>query len=119
VENLKPVLSAEQTLQLIRATSQVRIEDCISRYIVAITQRTRTHSLISSGISPRGSLHLASAAQGYAFVDGRDFVTPDDVKMVCPYVLAHRLELRPEVDRQSHPPERILGEILAETLVPQ
>jgi MoxR-like ATPase len=119
IESLKPVLTIAETLQLIRATGEIRIDDSVSRYIVAVAQRTRTHSLLSAGVSPRGSLHLAAAAQGYAFVDGRDFVTPDDVKCVAPHVLAHRLDLRPEVDRQSHPPERIVADILAEIPVPQ
>lgn len=119
VDRLKPVLTVAESLQLIRATAEVRIEESVSRYLVAIAQRTRVHALLTAGISPRGTLHLAAASQGHAFVEGRDYVTPDDVKSVAPYVLAHRLELRPEVDRHNHPATRIVADLLAEIPVPQ
>jgi MoxR-like ATPase len=119
VEQLQPVLTVAEATHLIHASSAIHIDESISGYIVAIAQRTRTHPLLAAGISPRGSLHLAAAAQGYACVEGREYVTPDDVKTVAPYVFAHRLELRSEVDRHVHSPSRIVADVLAEVPVPQ
>lgn len=119
VDKLKPVLTAGDAIELIRTTSEVRVDESVSRYMVAIAQKTRSHGLLAAGISPRGTLHLAAAAQGFAFVEGRDYVTPDDVKQVAPFVFAHRLELRPEVDPQNHSPLRIMTQLLTEIPVPQ
>ena len=116
---LKPVLSSADALRLTSAATAVRIDESVSHYLVAVAQQTRAHPLLTAGISPRGTLHLAAAAQGYALVEGRDYVTPDDIKHVAPYVFSHRLELRPEVDRQSHSPVRIVLDLLAEVPVPQ
>jgi MoxR-like ATPase len=119
VDALSPVLAVPEAIELIGATAEVRIDQSVSRYMVAIAQRTRSHALLTAGISPRGTLHLATAAQGLALVEGRDFVTPDDVKVVAPFVFAHRLELRPEVDRHNYSPTKVVAEVLSEVPVPQ
>ena len=119
IDDLKPVLSTDEARQLIGSASGVRLDDSVTAYMVALAQGTRGHPLLTSGISPRGTLHLAAAARGLAFVEGREFVTPDDVKAVAPCVFAHRLELRPEVDRVAYPPVRIINDLLAEIPVPQ
>jgi MoxR-like ATPase len=119
VDSLTPVLSTTEAVHLIRAASAVRVDESVSRYMVALAQRTRAHPLLIAGISPRGTLHLAAAAQGLALVEGRDYVIPDDIKCVAPYVFGHRLELRPEVDRPSHSPVRMVMDLLSEVPVPQ
>lgn len=92
--SLQPVLTTEQVVHLIRRTSGIRIDDSLTRYMVNLAQKSRSHALVTTGVSPRGALHLAASAQGYAFVEGRSYVTPDDIKAVAPWVLAHRIGTR-------------------------
>jgi MoxR-like ATPase len=94
LDALQPVLKTEQVIHLIRLTSEIRIDDSLTRYIVNLAQKSRSHALVTTGVSPRGALHLAASAQGYAFVEGRNYVTPDDIKAVAPWVLAHRIGTR-------------------------
>ena len=83
-----------------------------------IINRTRTHSGISLGASPRAGLALYKTAQAWAAVEGRDFVIPDDVKRLAPSVLPHRMILSSTARLRGSAPEQIIEEILAEVPVP-
>jgi MoxR-like ATPase len=76
-----------------RAVRKVAVETTVSRYVVEIVGRTRESELLRLGVSPRGSLMLFRAAQAAAFMDGRDFATPEDVQRLAGAVLAHRMVL--------------------------
>jgi MoxR-like ATPase len=88
---LKPALSAQEVVQLQEEAGRVRVEDSVARYILDLVLATRTSDLVQLGVSPRGSVALYEACQARALVEGRDFVTPDDVKRMAEPVLAHRL----------------------------
>lgn len=97
LQDLKPVLSSEQVLQLQAATREVRVDPSILDYIVAIAQATRSAPEIAVGVSPRGSLSLRRVVQGLALVRGRDYVIPDDVKELAVPALAHRIVVADEL----------------------
>jgi MoxR-like ATPase len=96
LEALSPVVGAEEILAMQEEVSRVHISPPILKYMLQITGRTRTHPEIRLGVSPRGSICLARAAQAHAAKEGRGFVSPLDVKRVAVPVLAHRMLLRPE-----------------------
>ena len=85
------VLSTDDLRELQDAVKQVAVDDAIVGYMLAIVERTRNHEGLSLGISPRGGQALYRAAQGFAFLEGRDYVLPDDVKAVVVPVCAHRI----------------------------
>lgn len=91
---LQPVTDTEELLRAQEAVRQVRASEAVCGYIVAIVRATREDDHIRVGVSPRGSLALLRASQGFAALQGRDYLLPDDVKAVCPDVLGHRLMLR-------------------------
>jgi len=118
LENLTPVFDAEQTLQAAQAARRVHVAETVKRYIVEITQRTRQHSEIYLGASPRGSLALFRAAQARAALLGRDYLLPDDVKSLVVPTLAHRLILSPAARLREVSAEKLLQEILLTVPVP-
>lgn len=91
LEQLQAVLDLPTLMGLQGAVRAVRVEESIRDYIVAIARATRAHRAIELGVSPRGTLFLYHAAQAYAGLSGRDFVLPDDIKYLAPFVLTHRL----------------------------
>jgi MoxR-like ATPase len=90
-EAVEPVLDAGEVVTLQAETEHVRVEDVVLDYLMALVAATRKSSLLSLGVSPRGSRSLLRAAQASALVDGRDWVMPDDVKHLAGPVLAHRV----------------------------
>jgi len=94
VERLHPVLGAEEMLALQALVHDVRVDEALLDYVVAIVKETRHAEGVELGVSPRGTVSLHRAAQAMALVEGRDYVTPDDVKHVALPVLSHRLVLR-------------------------
>jgi MoxR-like ATPase len=91
VDSLSPVLTAEDVLQLQRAVRLVRVDDAIADYLLDIVHATRKGEDLHVGVSTRGALTLYRAAQSLALVSGRDYVVPDDVKVLSVPVLAHRV----------------------------
>jgi MoxR-like ATPase len=119
VEFLKPVLTADEVVELQRAVRQVRVDDSLADYVLNLTAATRGHTDVYLGASTRASLSLYRAAQALAVVEGRDYAVPDDVKQLAGPVLAHRLLLRSA--RQSAgdgAAERLLDAIVRETPLP-
>lgn len=91
IEDLKPVGSVEEFTQEKRKVREVKVSDEVKRYIVDLTEATRNHESLKYGASPRGSLSLMHMAMAWAYINDRDYVLPDDVKKVAPYVLIHRI----------------------------
>jgi MoxR-like ATPase len=92
-ESLAPVLDTAEVLALQRQVEQVRVEDSVLDYLMALVAATRASPLLRLGVSPRGSLALLRAAQARALADGRDFLVPDDLKALAVPALAHRVLL--------------------------
>jgi len=91
VEDLQPCISLEEVQELRRLCAGVKVEGSLKQYIVDLVRSTREDEEITLGVSPRGAVALHRASQALAFISGRDFATPDDVKELAPHVLSHRL----------------------------
>lgn len=91
VEDLQPCISLEEVQELRRLCAAVKVERSLKQYIVDLVRSTREDEEITLGVSPRGAVSLYRASQALAFMDGRDYATPDDVKYLAPHVLSHRL----------------------------
>lgn len=117
LKSLTQVFSLEEIEALKYSVGQTSISEEIEDYILAIVRKTREHTSVELGVSPRGTLALLRASQGKAYLSGRTYVTPDDVKAVAPYVLGHRLLLSIE-GTLTKTPESITEDILATVPVP-
>jgi len=91
VEDLQPCISLEEVQELRRLSAAVKVEGSLKQYIVDLVRSTREDEEITLGVSPRGAVALHRALQALAFMEGRDYGTPDDVKYLAPHVLSHRL----------------------------
>ncbi len=121
LDSLEPVAGAADVLAMQEATRAVRIEESLLDYAVQIAARTRQTDRLNLGVSPRGTLMLQRAAQAQAFVEGRDFCTPDDFKRLVLPVFAHRVVVNTRytsTKKQSQQAEAILDEILESVRVP-
>ena len=112
VVRLRPALSMEQVLEIQQAVREVRIDPAIRDYILDLTDATRSDPRLRLGVSVRGVLALAGAAQSRAMIDGRDYVVPDDVKQLAVPVLAHRLLLFGGPFRASSDADDIVRDLL-------
>ncbi len=102
-----------------RAVGQVAVEDKVQAYIVAIVRATRESPSLSLGASPRGATMLLAASKAWAFLAGKSFVTPDEVKAVAKPALRHRIALRPEVELEGVTADGVLDGVLAAVPVPR
>ena len=121
-ESVLPELSAvtsESEVSTLQAVPpSVRVDGSVRRYIVSVIAATRDHPSISLGASPRAGLALYKTSQAWASIDGRDFVTPDDVKKLAPSVLPHRMILSPAARLRGNTPAQVIEEIMAAVSVP-
>ena len=124
---LQPVASPEDIFKMREVASMIYLDDKVKDYILAVVQATRDpegsalgdlKNLIEYGGSPRASINLAIGARSLAFLEGRGYVTPQDVKDICPDVLRHRLILSYEAEAEEKTPEDIIDRILGEVPVP-
>jgi MoxR-like ATPase len=115
---LTAVVDRETLLELQQAVEQVHVSEDVGLYIVDVVTATRSAPSVEVGASPRGTLALLKLSRGRAALDGRDFVTPDDVKAVAVPALAHRLTLRPELWVQRVSAEDIVRERIATVPTP-
>jgi MoxR-like ATPase len=90
-DSVRPVCSCDDIEEIRALADKVFVHEDLKEYIVKITQKTRDHEKIQMGVSPRGTLWLLKASKAYAFIAGRDHILPDDIKLLAPYVLAHRM----------------------------
>jgi MoxR-like ATPase len=101
VDSLSAVTNADEVLELQKLVQAVNVENSLAEYMLELTTRTRSHAELTLGVSTRGALTLYRAAQAIAFVEGRNYVIPDDIKQVAIPVLAHRVVCR-GVLREGH-----------------
>ena len=114
-----PVLSLEDLVAVRRALPNVRAEPSVVDYLVNVVRATREHESVLVGASPRGSIFLLSAAKARALVNGRDFVTPDDVVAMSDAVLGHRMTLTAEAEIAGETRAEVLRSILDKIEVPR
>jgi MoxR-like ATPase len=115
IETVGQVVDGAEVPNMHAVITDVHVDESLERYIMAITRATRSHPDLALGASPRGSLALYKTAQVLAALRGRDYVVPDDVKLLTPLALAHRLIVKPESQLRARTAEVILAEILERT----
>jgi MoxR-like ATPase len=115
VEVVRPVGAGEELLALAAQVSAVHVDETVERYCQALASATRAHPDLALGASTRGTLALYKTAQALAALRGRDYVTPDDVKVMAPLTLPHRLIVKPESQLRGRTAETVLKEILEKT----
>ncbi|WP_043537320.1 AAA family ATPase [Saccharomonospora cyanea] len=117
-DDLSPVVDVETLREVIADVRMVHLERAVVEYAARLAAATREHKAVRYGASPRGSIALVRTAQALAAMEGRTFVTPDDVKDVTVPVLAHRLVLTAEAELGQHAPEEVVREVLTATPAP-
>jgi MoxR-like ATPase len=118
IDEIRSTLSVKDVLQAQEAIKKVHIAPPVKRYIVDLVQNTRDHDDVYLGSSPRGSLGLYRAGQARAAIQGRDFVTPDDIQSIVEPILTHRIILAPGARLQNRNEDNILDELLDKVKVP-
>ncbi|HET7043823.1 MAG TPA: MoxR family ATPase, partial [Gaiellaceae bacterium] len=115
---ITPVVDAPTLVEMQRSLEQVHVADSIVDYIARLVRATRENPRVQVGASPRGGLALLKLARGRAILDGRGYVTPEDVKAVAVPALAHRLTLAPELWLQQLRGDEVVGECLEQVPTP-
>jgi len=116
--DLQSVTTSSEIIQLQNERRNIRVEGSLRDYIVRIARATREHNEIQLGASPRATLALYHSAQAWAAIQGRDFVLPDDIKYVAPYVLTHRLMVSPQAQLRGRQPSQLVTDIVDSISVP-
>ena len=119
LESLAPVLTKEELLSLRRLMEHVFVDRTLLQYIALIVQQPRTSKAVYLGASPRASVAMMQASKAYALLQGRDFVTPEDIKFVAPYVLQHRLILTAEAEMEGYSPVKVTQRLIDKVEVPK
>lgn len=119
IDCIEKVIDKEELIKLSSLAADVFVHDMVYDYMVKLVQKTRQNDMIELGISPRGTLALANMAKSCAFFNGRDYLTPDDVKRVFYCTAAHRIILKPKARISSITVEDIIAAILKETPAPR
>jgi MoxR-like ATPase len=118
LETLAPATNAAEVVSLQREIRTVHVSSAVEEYVVAIARATRHHAEIELGASPRASLGIYRAAQAFAAIAGRSHVVPDDIKVVVPYVLPHRLITTAQARLRDRGAREIALEVLASVPAP-
>ena len=119
LENIEPVITKDQLISLRQMLDSVFVDPALLRYIAAIVMQTRQSKAVFLGASPRASVALLQSSKAYALLQGRDFVTPDDVRFVCPSILHHRLILTAEAEMEGITPLKAVRRLIEKVEVPK
>ncbi|MFD2533143.1 AAA family ATPase [Gracilimonas halophila] len=119
ISTLEKVISSEEISKQRDVTASIHVEPELMKYIAEVIQNTRNSSSVSIGASPRASVFVMKAAQAWAAMNGRDFITPEDVKEVINPVLRHRITLTPEKEMEGMKPDQVIQMILEKVEVPR
>jgi MoxR-like ATPase len=118
LEDLSPVVTPDDLLRVQEQVRDVRVEESVRGYVVDIVRATRAHQDIQLGVSPRGTLALYNCARALAAIRGRAYVLPDDVKLLAPYVLTHRVLISPATRLRGRRLADVLMDVIATVPVP-
>ena len=119
LSDVQPVITTDELLQLRQLLHTVITEESLLRYIAEIVNQTRTSRAVHLGASPRASVAILQTSKAYALLQGRDFVTPDDIKQVAPHVLHHRLLLTAEAEMEGLTPLKVAQRLIDKVEVPK
>jgi MoxR-like ATPase len=116
---ITPLLNASQIIQYRGIVNGLHIEEKVMRYIAELVYETRNNKALFLGASPRASVAVLKASKAIAVINGRDFVTPDDIKKILPSTLRHRIILTPEKEMEGSTPDEIIDSIIRKIEVPR
>ncbi|MBQ3782689.1 MAG: MoxR family ATPase [Lachnospiraceae bacterium] len=116
---VQPLLSAEQVVAMQQEVADIYVQDAIYKYIVYLSDATRKHEELQLGLSPRGTLALVAMAKACAYLNGRDYVIPEDVQNVFVDVASHRVVLEQKAKMSHRKEEEVLQQILKQVARPQ
>jgi MoxR-like ATPase len=116
---LRPIIDSAAILDLRQQIVTTKVDESVADYIVAIGRATRAMPEVQFGASVRGALGLLQSSKAFAAFGGRDYVTPDDVKLVATPVLRHRIVLKPEAELDGLRPDDVVARILGSVAVPR
>lgn len=119
LETVQPVLSPSDIAEFKKVVSQVHVEQEVLKYIAEIVAATRKHVSLILGASPRASVSILVASKAFAAMNGRDFVTPEDVKFIAVPVMRHRVILTPESEMEGISSDEVIKEIIDKVEVPR
>jgi ATPase, AAA family len=119
LEEVKPVLSIDELLKMREKLQSVYVEESLLRYIATIIQQTRTSKAVYLGASPRAAVAMLNASKASALLNGRDFVTPEDIKFVTPSILQHRLILTAEAEMEGYTALKVAQKLIDKVEVPK
>ena len=119
LEGIKPVLSIDELLKMREKLQSVYVEESLLRYIATIIQQTRTSKAVYLGASPRAAVAMLNASKASALLNGRDFVTPEDIKFVTPSILQHRLILTAEAEMEGYTALKVAQKLIDKVEVPK
>lgn len=118
-DNVKPVLDMETFLSIRREIEMITVSESVLHYIMQIVRKTREADSIRFGASTRAGISIGKAAQSFAYLSGRDYVTPDDVKIVTKPALRHRIQLSPHTELEGSTVDQIIEELVGSIPVPR
>lgn len=118
LDNLSKVVEPEEIIQMQNDVRQINVETSVRRYLVQVCRATRTHEEIALGASPRATMALYRTCQARAAIERRSFVIPDDVKMMAPHVLIHRIIVNPQTRLRGRTAEDVIREVVDTVPVP-
>ena len=116
---IEPVITRDELLGMFGTVEKVFIEKSLLHYIASIIQQTRNSKAVFLGASPRASVALLQSSKAMALLQGREFVTPEDIKAVAPFVLQHRLILTAEAEMEGHTPLKVVQRLIEKVEVPK
>jgi len=119
LDDVRPVIAKDELLAMRSLLDEVFVDPALLRYIADIIVQTRQSKAVFLGASPRASVALLQASKAYALLQGRDFVTPDDVRLVAPSVLQHRLVLTAEAEMEGITPLKAVQRLIEKVEVPK
>lgn len=119
LNGIKPVITQSELLEMRSLLDKVFVEHTLLQYIAQIVQQTRSSKAVFLGASPRASISILQASKAFAMLQGRDFITPEDVKFISPYVLQHRLILTAETEMEGYSTVKVIKRLIDKVEVPQ
>ena len=119
LDDIAPIISKDELLSLRDTMRSVLVDDSLMGYIAQIVQQTRTSKAVFLGASPRAAVAMLQTSKAIALINGRDFVTPDDIKIVAPAVLDHRIIITAEAEMQGYTASKIVATLINNVEVPK
>lgn len=119
LEDVEPIITKEELTELRKMMGSVVVDPSLLRYIAQIVGESRESAAVYVGCSPRASVAMLNCAKAYALIGGRDFVVPDDIKTVAPYIMQHRLQLTAESEMEGFTPIVVAHKLIDKVEVPK